>query len=302
MSSGENGSATPSGNPPAESQPAARGFWGLLRNATVITAVVGTLGTASVSALQYVSGYNDSVAKLAKQDLENATSRLTEAVTALSNPLSLQERLFWLYSVARKDNGDIDDDAYEAKTARIISKSYEDSVAAVSAGINLLARKIEIDVDLPADLNHAAANIRSANSEPISATSLRDYQFNCNDHMPTFGNDKSGKDPSIVQLPFEGQLPLIIHWKNAKDNLLTLEYCFEHTHKKMEEIRRWASGSLDEKLQSSTPTKSTDAKLLKTLLKNQERRFHYFMGVATFKIEQFRVRYQPNGSFALCWV
>ena len=74
MSSGENGSATPSGSPPAERQPAARGFWGLLRNATVITAVVGTLGTASVSALQYVSGYNDSVAKLAKQDLENATS------------------------------------------------------------------------------------------------------------------------------------------------------------------------------------------------------------------------------------
>lgn len=125
MSSSENGSVTPSERPPAKRHLAARGFWALVGNATVLAAVVGALGTVFVSILQHVSAYHDSVAKLAKEDLDNATSALTEAVTALSNPLSLQEQLIWFYSAAKKTNTDTDDDAYETKNARLISKNYE---------------------------------------------------------------------------------------------------------------------------------------------------------------------------------
>lgn len=297
MSSSENGSVTPSERPPAKRHLAARGFWALVGNATVLAAVVGALGTVFVSILQHVSAYHDSVAKLAKEDLDNATSALTEAVTALSNPLSLQAQLIWFYSAAKKTNTDTDDDAYETKNARLISKNYEDSAIALGVGIKLLARRMELYLDLPGDLNHAADNNSSANVEPIGTSSLRASDFVCdNKHMP-FARDGSGKVISKLNLTLKSDSnlgsnkPLAINWKSAKDNLLTLEYCFEMTHEEMREIRRWAS--------KAKPTKSDEFDLghVKALAKLQEQRFSDFMSVATFKIEQFRVRYQPNGPF-----
>ncbi len=291
-------SSTEGGGTPAPSGNAAKpGIWRFVGNAAFIGALVGLL--------QYVSAYHDSVAKLAKDDLDAATSALTEAVSGLSNPLSLQQRLIWNYSFAKKNNTEQDDEAYETKSARSMSKSYEDSVTTLSAGINLLARKMEIYLDLPGDLNHAAAN-SSANVEPISGSSLRDSDFRCDEqkHLPAFGKDESGKDRSTLALtPLEADSnnnsskPLAINWKSAKDNLLTLEYCFELTHQQMGGIRLWASTSTDDKPQPTKSIKSiaVDIDGLKTLSKFQERRFHDFMSVATFKIEQFRVRYQPNG-------
>ena len=303
-----------SGAPAPSGSTAKRGVWQFVGNA----AFLGALGTVFVGLFQYVSAYHDSVATLAKNDLDAATNALTEAVSTLANPLSLQERLIWSYSFAKKNDTENDDDAYETKSARAISKSYEDSVASLSKDVDLLARKMEIYLDLPGDLSHAAANNSSVNAEPISGASLRAFEFHCENpkHMAVFGKEKSfGKDksgdPSVLRLQGEGSddngsndggKPLFIHWKSVRDNLLTLEYCFEFTHWHMGEIRQWASRSIDDK---SQPTKSinsvdVDIKLLKTLAKSQERRFHDFMSVATFKIEQFRVKYQPNG--LLCTV
>ena len=297
MSSSENGSTTPPEKRPAKNHPAARGFLPLLGNATVLAAVLGALGTVFVSILQHVSAYHDSVAKLAKEDLDNAATALTDAVTALSNPLSLQEQLIWFYAVAKKNNTDTDDDAYETKNARSISKNYEDSATALGVGIKLLARRMELYLDLPGDLNHAAANNSSADVEPIGTSSLRASDFVCDaKHMP-FAKDASGKVISKLQLTpkgddnLGGNKPLAINWKSAKDNLLTLEYCFEMTHEEMREIRLWAS--------KAKPVRSGEFDLgrVKALVKLQEQRFSDFMSVATFKIEQFRVRYQPNGPF-----
>lgn len=313
MSISDDGSATPAETPPAAglptasppstSPPAKRGFWSFLGNAAVLGVVLGALGTGFVSLLQYVSAYHDSVAKLAKDDLDNGTAALTEAVTALANPLSLQERLIWFYSAAKKNNTDADDAAYETRNARAISKNYEDSVIALSAGIKLLARKMELYLDLPGDLNHAADNNSSADVEPIGTSSLRGSDFVCDDrHMP-FAKDESGKVTAQLRLTSKkdsdltSSKPLAINWKSAKDNLLTLEYCFEVTHEGMGEIRRWASQSSNDALQSPKSAKSNEFDLghVKALAKLQEQRFNDFMSVATFKIEQFRIRYQPNG-------
>lgn len=308
MSSSENGRAAPSGSPPAQSQRASRGFWALLGNTAGVAAVLGALGAAFIGLLQYISAYNDSVAKLAKNDLDLAVATLADTVSALSTPLSLQGRLIWFYSVAKNANTDADNDAYETKSARAIAKNYEDLVIALSAGIKLLARKMEIYLDLPGDLNHAADNSSTAKAEPIGTSNLRASDFVCDDkHMP-FARDGTGKITSRLELmpkgdsDLSGKKLLAINWKSAKDNLLTLEYCFEITHEKMGEIRRWASqGSND----GPQPAKATKAKELdiggvKTLAKLQEQRFSDFMSVATFKIEQFRVKYQPNG--LLCTV
>lgn len=280
---------TGGGSAPAGT-PAKVGLWRFLGNA----AFLGALGTVLVGLLQYVSAYHDSVTKLAKEDLDAATSALTETVTALSNPLSLQERLIWNFYVAKKNNTYSDDEAYETRSARSIHQGYEDSFTALTTNINLLARKIEIYLDLPGDLNHAAASNSSAKVEPISAASLRASAFGCDKDLPVFGKDNSGKDLSIVPLALkadsynDSNKPPTIDWKSARDNLLTLGYCFEFTHERMGGIRQWAANK---------PSKPIDVDIdnLKTLSKIQVQRLNNFMSVATFKIEQFRVRYQPNG-------
>jgi hypothetical protein len=292
-------SAKASGPTAKSKQATPRGFWRFVGSA----AFLGALGTALVSLVQYISAYHDNVAKLAKQDLDAATSALTEAVTALSNPLSLQERLIWNYHLAKKNNNEDDDDAYETQNARSIHKNYEDSFTSLTTGINLLSRKMEIYLDLPGDLAYAAANNNWANVEPISAANLRAFDFGCDKEIPAFGKDKSGKDLSTLALMLGdgSNKSLSINWKSTKDNLLTLEYCFEFTHEHMGGIRHWAARSSDKaQVAKSIKSSEVDIDRLRILAKIQEQRFHYFMSVATFKIEQFRVRYQPNG--LLCTV
>ena len=89
----------------------------------------------------------------------------------------------------------------------------------------------------------------------------------------------------------ESSNQLAIHWKSAKDNLATLEYCLEDTHYKMKRILNWASKGADDK------TAEGVIEDLKKRSKLQGQRFNDFMSVATFKIEGFRVRYQPRGIF-----
>lgn len=287
MSSTENGSASAtSGNP---GKP---GFWRFVGNA----AFLGVLGTAFVSIFQYISAYQNSVANLAKEDLDKATSALTETVSALSGALPLQERLIWAYYLAHKKDHDPDEAAAYKDGAHSIHDDYEHSFTALSAGTSLLARKMEIYLDLPGDLDHSAT--RSAEKyAPINNSNLRTFKFDCVNHMhlPDIGSDSplvlplqadNNEEPTTGD---EGGNQLAVHWNSARDNLVTLEYCFENTHYKMKRILSWASTDTDDK-----PAESV-IEDLKKRSKFQGRRFNDFMSVATFKIEGFRVRYQPRG-------
>jgi hypothetical protein len=311
MSSSENGSATPSGNPPPQSQSAARGFWALLGNAAGVGAVLGLIGTVFVAVFQYISAYHNSVANLAKNDLDKAMSALTDTVSTLSRPLSLQERLIWDYYLAQRNTHAGDAVAYRVG-ANSISDDYQKSFNTLSASTALLARKMEIYLDLPDDLSHVASNsaaktapINNSNlkTAPINTSNLHTSDFNCDDDkympMPAFGIDGAADQSQLVLTPKteNGEKPaienggsetLIVNWNSAKDNLVTLEYCLENTHYKIGRIINWASKGTDDKL-------ADDIEKLKNRSKSQGRRFNDFMSVATFKIEQFRVRYQPNG-------
>jgi hypothetical protein len=116
--------------------------------------------------------------------------------------------------------------------------------------------------------------------------------------MPAFEKNDSVKGLTLKSDDNDSKNKPAINWRSAKDNLLTLAYCFEITDQYVAGIRQWASKSTDDKSRSRAIEVDTDR--LKTLSKFQSRRFNDFMSVATFKIEQFRVRYQPNG--LLCTV
>jgi len=296
-------SSTDGGGTTAPSGSAAKsGSWGFVGNA----AILGVLGTVFASVFQYISAYHDSVANLAKADLDKGVSTLADTVTALSTPLTLQERLIWDYYLANKDNTDADDTATFHTSAHSIYDDYQKSFITLSADTRFLARKMEIYLDLPGDLNHAAANNSAANFTPINNSNLRTSDFDCDDgkYMPAFGTNSAKLHLKFKTTENDSQKPatkdgsgevLIVNWMSAKDNLVTLEYCFEITHYNMGEILKWASNSADDKRE---PTKTAvDIQKMKSRAKSQGLRFNDFMSVATFKIEQFRVGYQPNGFF-----
>jgi hypothetical protein len=69
----------------------------------VLATALGILATLLVGIFQFISGYDDRVTNLAKADLDKATSTLADTVSALSDPLALQERLIWAYYQAHPD-------------------------------------------------------------------------------------------------------------------------------------------------------------------------------------------------------
>jgi hypothetical protein len=280
----------------------------------VLATALGILATLLVGIFQFISGYNDRVTNLAKADLDKATSTLTNTVSALSGPLALQERLIWAYYQAHPDTSQVlqsagNESPVSSKaqrgtadvplaSAQAMVKDYKDAFTKLSAAAPLLARQIEIDLDLPSELNHTARQrdpdqtitTAGAKRQPTNSATLHKLPFGCDKDLPTFGKDIS--EPRPRQLPDKDYL--VIDWRNAKDNLVTLEYCFEDTHyNKMNKILSWVSGDGKDVDQSQkSNAESMDLKELSIL---QSRRFNDFMSVATFKIEGFRAKYQPNG-------
>ena len=285
MSNNKPHDALPPLQPPAANGPSKHGFWGLIGNA----AVLGLLGTVFVSVFQYISAYHNSVANLAKTDLDKGVSTLAETVATLSTPLSLQGRLIWAYALAQEKP---DAAAAYNDGAHSIYKDYDKSFTTLSAATSLLARKMEIYLDLPGDLDHAATR-NAEKVAPVNISNLHNFNFDCLNNMPAIGSDSPlmlalNEEPTTGD---ESSNQLAIHWKSAKDNLATLEYCLEDTHYKMKRILNWASTGADDK------TAEGVIEDLKKRSKLQGQRFNDFMSVATFKIEGFRVRYQPREIF-----
>lgn len=257
-------------------------------------AIVGLLGAVFVPIFQSIVAYQNSAAQLAKDDLDNAVKTLAATVSELSDPLSLQERVIWEhYSLVQAKNPS----AADLNGLHEIVKAYQGKFTTLSAHTPLLAREMEIYLDLPGDLNHA--NKRTGHATANNANLLNsDFECDSADHMPKFGMDKSGKkDLSMLALNFKGPAladngqnvgPPIIDWKSAKDNLVTLEFCFEHTHYQIKDILQWANSEPADK------SKMPNAYWIKQAI-SQGKRFDDFLNVATYKIEQFRVGYQPNG-------
>src|SRR6516225_5144154 len=135
--------------------------------------LLGVLGTLIAAYFQNLSAYQDKVTALAKDDMAAAAQAFTDASTALSRPLSLQERLILGYFAAVDQKVDTDDTAYMTKRTRAINGPYEDAYTALRQNINLLARKVEIYLDWPSNpLHDPAINGLSATADPINNSSL----------------------------------------------------------------------------------------------------------------------------------
>jgi hypothetical protein len=290
-----NGASAPSGNT------AKPGFWQRLKNAIIRTdtelsflkglGIVSVLGTLIAGYFQYLSAYHDKVSALAQEDMTAATSAFSEASNALSIPLSLQERLIFGYAAAAEETVDADDNAYVTKSARAISQNYEDAYTALRENVNLVARKMEIYLDWPSDMQRDPANPGAPNADPINLSLLGTYNFDCDkdDDMP-FEKDRATLP---LKHPDGKSRDLTVDWNSAKHHVFTIVYCFDFTHKRMKTVRQWASKSPVDRAQREEFLKELST--VKKRLDNQVVRLNIFMGVAMNEIDRIRVKYEPNG-------
>ena len=271
-------------------------------------AILGLVGTLIGAYFQNITAYDDKVGALAQQDMGAATQALTEIGTTLSTAISLQQRfvgIFYnavcidvdevyktLYESTNTKCTDVskDPNAYLTRAAGDLYKSYIDNYASFHQGYNLLAEKAEIYLDWPSNPKHDAAANTTASVGPLNMSTLGAYNFDCEKYMPQF------TEPTTVPLTKEDGTTTSVDWNSAKHLVLTIQYCYEVTHKHLTGAFQWASQSAIDPIQWSYLTAKNHADLFKkTRATNQVLRLNAFMSRAMSEIEAIRVKYRPNG-------
>jgi hypothetical protein len=184
---------------------------------------VGLVGSALVGHFQSMSAYQDKVKAEAVLQISAAEKTFTDVSTSFSKAIALQQILLFNYLDAVKGKADSDEHALETKSARAAYQQYDDLRTSLRENIDLLARRVEMDIDWA-------------------------YDFDC-DKPATIPNFNPGE--SSFSLPVPPDLrkdnpraqPLGIDWQSAKHHLLTVYYCFDQNHKRIAVVREWASNS-----------------------------------------------------------
>jgi hypothetical protein len=246
----------------------------------------GLVGTAIVAYFQSLAAYQDKVATLAKADMEAATTTFSDTSTKLSRALSLQQRLVVDFYEALPNDAFKNDNAYLTKDGQATYKSYAKAYSALHQDYNLLARDAEIYLDWASDRNRDPATNGSGAADPINISELGAVDFDCEKQMPARGESKI-----TVK---KGGKALQIDWNSAKHNILTIEYCFDVTHRNITAALEWGSASPVTAAAMDIMTKKKDL-LFDVRPTNQILRLNAFMGLAMNEIEQIRVKYRPTG-------
>jgi hypothetical protein len=236
----------------------------------------------------------------AQADMAAATQTFTDASGALAASLNLQQRLITSYHNAVAADTDTEATSYETINARETYKSYATAYAELSQNYNLLARKVELYIDMASDLNRNPTADGTPLPEEIDMSLLNAYGFDCELHMPSFerhAKDKTGKeeDRSKVLLtdPKTGKT-LTIDWYSAKHHVLAIETCFEINQQAMTAVKQWASAStVDPAEKTRFAQKTFD--IFHARDSNQVLRLNAFMSLAMFDIDKIRIKYRPNG-------
>lgn len=289
--------------------------------------VITLIGSLLVGYFQYLNAYQDKVSAQAKEDMTTATSTFTDIANAFSEAQTLQQILFFDFSAALEDNSDADAKALPTKDAQGIYPAYERARNLLRQNSELLARKAEIYIDWASDFNRDPAEARTPTTDPLTFSLLGAYNFDCDDsaNFPRFetasaaarakgapfkpsespchvDEDQGNRDPdkSYINLCARqnGQMvpnkpAITIHWYSAKHQVLTMHYCFQALHLRLLAARDWASQS-----NLSAPTKAkflAEREQTRAEFDNQVIRLNAFLSLATFQMDNIRVRYRPLG-------
>jgi hypothetical protein len=240
------------------------------------------------------------VSTQAKDDLTAATLAFTEASNTFSTAMTLQQILFYDYRYTISKGLDSDDKVLETKNARDLYGSYDSARTALRQNIDVLARKMEIYIDWPSDLNRDPAQQNMLGADPMSRPKLGAYNFDCDKFMPDFSAGNSSADlpvPAKALKENSKLQPLHVDWYSAKHHVLTLQYCFETAHAALEIARAWASNS---SIDTSTKARFIENDNLKTVQNDHDQqvlRLNAFMTLTMQRLEDIRVKYRATGFF-----
>ena len=272
---------------------------------------------------QYLNAYQEKVSTQAKEDMAGATATFTDVSSAFAKMQALQQILYSDFTRAVRDKSDLSDQALSTKNAHAVSETYEEAWTTLRENVDVLARKAEVYIDWASDIYRDPAGKRNVDDDPLTRSLLRDYDFNCSDksNFTRFGNVNAeskpveetsdedfcaagGKqyddaettpDKAFIRICASKnvQRATRIYWYSAKHHVLTMHYCFEAAHDRLEAVRVWASKSDRDKTKENKI--STEAGQISTELDNLARRLNAFTSLALFQMERIRVKYRPVG-------
>jgi hypothetical protein len=329
MYTGGNVQADVAGNPPQTPGQTAKpsGVWqrikfwdsqfSVVKGLSVVTLLTGLVG----GYFQYLSAYQNKVSIQAKDDMAAATATFLEISNAFAEVQALQQTLYFDFTHAVANKSDASEQSLESKNAQQLSEVYEKARTALREHADVLARKAEIYIDWASDTGRDPAAKRDVNDDPLSRWLLRDYDFNCGakSTFPQFGTI-GGKDAPVTKQSDEdycageakqaddidmspanalaricprnhNKRAVRIYWYSAKHQVMTMHYCFEAMHDRLEAVRDWASRSDRDKTKESKFL--AESAEISTGLDNLAQRLNAFTSLALFQIERIRVKYRP---------
>jgi hypothetical protein len=275
--------------------------------------LVTVLGGLLVGYYQYLNAYEEKVRIRAERDVRTATATFTEISKKFSEAQMIQQAIFSDFSTAFDDNAGAEEQAAAARHAKAIAPAYEKAWIGLLESGDAMARNAEIHIDWATDLHRTPGDDHYPNSDPLSRSLLRDYDFDCNGNFPTFvwtepvyrrkadSCQNFGDDGAISTLicsrrkdDANQRPPVAIQWYSAKHLVLTMDYCFHALHQRMAKVHSWAAhGGSGPAIE---PAFRAEREQLKKEIDNQTSRLEAFMGLAVFQIEAVREKYRPLGS------
>jgi hypothetical protein len=286
-------------------------------------AIVTLLTSVFGGYFQYLNAYQDKVSTQAKDDMAAATTTFMDISNAFSQVQALQQILYADFTEAIRDKSDTSQQSLTAKNAQDASLEYERERTALRESADVLARKAEIYIDWASDTGRDPAAKRNVNDDPLTRSLLRDYDFDCADNanFPQFGNVDAKETPAdnvsdkdfcaagrkqsaaaeitpadafIRICPGKNDKTAVrIYWYSAKHHVLTMHYCLEAAHDRLEAARAWAARSDRDTTKESQIIADADRVSLE--LDNLTRRLNAFTSLALSQMERIRVKYRPGG-------
>lgn len=257
--------------------------------------IVATLGTFIYSHVDYLTAYQNKVKEVGEQQMKAAEVTYADVSKNFSDAITLQQLLFFNYRDAILAGTQSDDKTLEAKNARAIYPKYDELRIGLRENIDLLSRRVEIDLDWASDPAHDGAKAGQIGADQISRLKLGAYNFDCDKDMPSF---KAGK--SNIPLPAPPELlkenpaakPLGVDWYSTKHELLTLYFCFDKNHGKIETARRWAAVS---PVDDAAKKKFVDRLAqIKDSFDREAVRLDAFLTLGARRIEAIRVKFRAR--------
>ncbi len=260
--------------------------------------IVTVIGSLLASHFQYLSAYQDKVDAEAKQQVSAAETTYTDVATMFAKAITLQQYLFFDFRDSVKAHSFSDDHALNTTDARALFKQYDDLRIGLRENIDLLARRVERDLDWRSDLERDPAKVTLTGGDPVTRINLGAYDFECEKEdgpMPNFhpGESKVELPPPPEMLAYNPKAkPLSLDWHSAKHEVLTLYYCFEVAHRRIVAARQWAANGTVDSAASEAFARNMDT--IQISFNREAERLNAFLTLAARRIEIIQVKFRPR--------